>query len=198
MSRRPHDFRGAFPGCSLEFARGAPIGTIKTPNTPFTTTVTPQVYGDSHDEWGATLTPGIVTDPSFGFAMAVNLPDTSRLFIGMPWQMTVTYSFMGSSYTITASPGSITAQTGYIYGQTFTSIYGHESSMSALSASTGIFTNMDVRTNVLSSTDSQVNGINLYRTTDGGDADPAFDAARGLICLTWMPPLSIPRLISIP
>ena len=45
--------------------------------------------------------------------------------------------------------------------------------MSALSASTGIFTELAVQTNVLSSADLQVNGINLYRTTDGGDADPA-------------------------
>lgn len=85
----------------------------------------------------------------------------------------VIFSPPATSYTITATAEAITAQTGYIYGQTFTSIYGHESSMSALSASTGVFTNLDPRVNVLSSSDPQVNGINLYRTTDGGDADPA-------------------------
>lgn len=152
---------------------GASIGTIKTPNTPFNTTVTTQTFGSSTDTWGATLTPAIVNSPGFGFAEAVNLPDTTRLFIGKPFQMTVYYAYPSSGITITASPNAITAQTGYIYGQTFTSIYGHESSMSELSASTGIFTELAVQTNVLSSADPQVNGINLYRTTDGGDADPA-------------------------
>lgn len=155
------------------FSAGVQIGTIKTPNTPFTTTVTPATYGDSTDLWGASLTTAIVNDPSFGFAEAVNLPDTTRLFIGQPWKMTVYYAITSSSITVTASPDAITAQTGYIYGQTFTSIYGHESSMSMLSSSTGIFTDLAVKVNVLSSADLQVNGINLYRTTDGGDADPA-------------------------
>jgi hypothetical protein len=85
----------------------------------------------------------------------------------------VIFSPPATSYVVTAAAGAITAQTGYIYGQTFTSVYGHESSMSALSTSTGIFTNLDPRPTVLSSTDPQVTGINLYRTTDGGDADPA-------------------------
>lgn len=154
---------------------GAVVGTIKTPNTPFTTTLTTQPYGGPTDTWGLTSAAlsAIVNDSTFGFAEAVNLPDTTRLFIGQPFQMTVFYAFPSAGITITASPNAITAQTGYIYGQTFTSIYGHESSMSALSASTGIFTDLAVQTNVLSSADLQVNGINLYRTTDGGDADPA-------------------------
>lgn len=155
------------------WSAGTALGTIKTPATPFTALLTTQTYGSATDNWGAALTPAIVNDPSFGFAMAVNLPDTTRLFIGQPFQMTVYYAYPSSGITITASPNAITAQTGYIYGQTFTSIYGHESSMSALSSSTGIFTDLAVQTNVLSSADLQVNGINLYRTTDGGDADPA-------------------------
>lgn len=154
------------------FQAGAPLGTIKTPNTPFTTTVTPQTYGGPTDNFGASLTPAIINDPTSGIAVAVNLPDTTRLFIGQPFTLSVWYAYPSSGITLTASPNAITAQTGYIYGQTFTSIYGHESSMSALSASTGIFTELAVQTNVLSSADLQVNGINLYRTTDGGDADP--------------------------
>lgn len=150
---------------------GAVIGTIKTPGTGFTTTPTTQTYGGATDNWGAALTPAILNDPSFGFAMAVSVGP--RVFIGQPFQMTVYYAFPSSGIVVTASPNAITAQTGYIYGQTFTSIYGHESSMSALSASTGIFTELAVQTNVLSSADLQVNGINLYRTSDGGDADPA-------------------------
>ncbi len=152
---------------------GAQIGTMKTPNTPFTTTLTIQPYGSSTDNWGAVLTPAIVNNPSFGFAEAVNLPDTTRLFIGQDFKVRVDYAYPSSGITLTASAHGITAQTGYIYGQTFTSIYGHESSMSALSTSTGVFTDLAVQVNVLSSADLQVNGINLYRTPDGGDADPA-------------------------
>lgn len=154
------------------WSAGAVLGTIKTPGTLFTHTVTTQTYGGATDTWGAALTPAIVNDPGFGFAEAVNLPDTTRLFIGQPFSMTIYYAYPSSGITITAAPNAITAQTGYIYGQTFTSIYGHESSMSALSSSTGVFTDLAVQTNVLSSPDLQVNGINLYRTTDGGDADP--------------------------
>lgn len=154
------------------FQAGAALGTIKTPMTPFTTSIVTQPYGGDTDTWGATLTPAIVNDPSFGFAMAVNQPSNVRLFIGEPFAMTVHYTSPGSGIVLTATPNSITAQTGYIYGQTFTSMYAHESSMSALSPSTGVFTNLDVRTNVLASSDSQVTGINLYRTSDGGDADP--------------------------
>lgn len=154
------------------FYEGAPTGTIKTPATPFTVSDTEQTYGTATDTWGATLTPAIVNDPSFGFAMAVNLPDTTRLFIGTPFRITIYYAYPSSGITMTASPNAITAQTGYIYGQTFTSMYAHESSMSALSTSTGVFTGLDVRVNVLSSADPQVTGINIYRTTDGGDADP--------------------------
>jgi hypothetical protein len=154
------------------WSAGAQLGTIKNPATPFTTSLVTAPYGSASDNWGAGLTPAIVNSPSFGFAVAINLPDTTRVFIGKPWQMTVYYTSNSGAITLTAAPNAITAQTGYIYGQTFTSIYGHESSMSALSSSTGIFTNLAVIVSVLSSADPQVNGINIYRTTDGGDADP--------------------------
>ena len=151
---------------------GSPFGTTKTPNTAFTTTPTTETYGGPTDNWGG-VTTAIYNDPSFGFAVAVNVPDTVRVFIGQPIEMKVYYAYPSVGIVVTASPNAITAQTGYVYGQTFTSIYGHESSMSALSNSTGVFTELAVQTNVLSSPDLQVNGINLYRTTDGGDADPA-------------------------
>lgn len=153
------------------YSSNAAIGTAKAPGTLFTTTPTPETYGAATDLWGATLTPAIVNDPSFGFAVAA-VADTVRLFINSPFTLTVYYAYPSAGITLTASANALTAQTGYIYGQTFTSIYGHESSMSELSGSTGIFTGLAVLANVLSSADIQVNGINLYRTTDGGDADP--------------------------
>jgi hypothetical protein len=154
------------------YSAGAAIGTTKNPATPFTNIGVTQTYGSSTDTWGATLTPAIINSSTFGFSPAVNQPDGIRVFIGQPFQMTVYYAYPSSGITLTAAPNALTAQTGYIYGQTFTSMYGHESAMSSLSASTGIFTNLNIRVNVLSSSDPQVNGINIYRTTDGGDSDP--------------------------
>jgi hypothetical protein len=154
------------------YQSGAPAGTIKTPGTGFTPALTTQTWGSPTDMWG--LSPSdllaLVNNPSAGVSIAVNVGP--RVFISVPVQMTVYYSIPPAGVTVTASSNGITAQTGYAYGQTFTSIYGHESSMSALSVSTGIFTDLAVQTNVLSSADLQVNGINLYRTTDGGDMDP--------------------------
>lgn len=69
----------------------AVLGTIKTPGTNFTTTPTPQSYGSTSDLWGASLTPAIVNDPSFGFAMAATC-DSIRVFIGQPFQVTVYYT----------------------------------------------------------------------------------------------------------
>lgn len=75
---------------------GAQLGTAKSPATPFTNTLTPQSYGTASDQWGTTLTPAIVNDPTFGFAMAVNTSDVVRLFIGEPFQVTVYYTLSGS------------------------------------------------------------------------------------------------------
>jgi hypothetical protein len=76
------------------YYENAVLGTIKNPNTPFTTAQTTQSYGSAGDSWRAALTPAIVNDPSFGFAMAANI-DTSRVFINTPWQMTVYYTLSG-------------------------------------------------------------------------------------------------------
>ena len=69
--------------------------------------------------------------------------------------------------------GTLDAQTGYIYGYSYTTVYGHESNVSPLSESTGIFTGRDPAILLIASSDPQVTGINLYRTTDGGVPDPS-------------------------
>jgi hypothetical protein len=71
------------------------LGTAKNPNTPFTTSPTTQPYGSAGDMWGASLTPAIVNDPSFGWSMAVTT-DTSRVFIGQNFTVTVFYTLSGS------------------------------------------------------------------------------------------------------
>ena len=74
---------------------GVQLGTAKNPNTPFTTANTQQPYGSAGDQWGAALTPAIVNSPTFGFSMAVNT-DTSRVFIGEAFTITVYYTLSGS------------------------------------------------------------------------------------------------------
>jgi hypothetical protein len=158
------------------YDNNAQVGTIKSPHTLFTTDYTTQTWGGSTDMWGLTSNDliAMLSDSSFGWSLVVNNynPLASKR-IHPPYTIKVYYNNSSIVHSMTASPDAITVQTGCIYGQTFTSIYGHESSMSALSESTGVFTGLAVQTNVLSSADLQVNGINLYRTTDGGDADPA-------------------------
>lgn len=77
-----------------------------------------------------------------------------------------------SAPTVQITAGGIDAYTGYFYGYTYTTIYGHESNMSPLSLSTGLFTDKIVAVSYNRSTDTQVNGINVYRTTDGGSQAP--------------------------
>ena len=72
---------------------GAQFGTAKTPNTPFTTSLVTESYGGPTDQWGGSPTPAILNDSSFGFAEAV-ATDTSRVFIGEPFTMTVDYDIV--------------------------------------------------------------------------------------------------------
>lgn len=81
------------------------LGNIKTPSTPFVPALTPETYGDSTDLWGASLTPAIMNDPRLGVAQAVNVPDTTRVFIGGPFEMTVFYQI---ETTVTSGePGGV-------------------------------------------------------------------------------------------
>ena len=74
---------------------GSQLGTAKSPSTPFTTTFTNVSYGSAGDQWGAALTPAIVNDPSFGFAISCNVEGV-RLFLGEPYSITVYYTLSGS------------------------------------------------------------------------------------------------------
>ena len=74
---------------------GAQLGTAKSPGTAFTTANTQHSYGSAGDQWGTTLTPAIINSPTFGYSMAV-ATDTSRVFIGETFQITVYYTLSGS------------------------------------------------------------------------------------------------------
>jgi hypothetical protein len=109
--------------------------------------------------------------PASGVAITTaDIPDAQ---VGVPYSQAFAIAGGVAPYTFSISTGSVSAQTGYVYGYTYTSTYGHESAMSPLSANTELFTNFDIRVSVTRSDDPQVTGINLYRSTDGGDEDPA-------------------------
>jgi hypothetical protein len=74
---------------------GAQLGTAKSPGTAITTTITPQSFGSSADMWGAALTPAIINNGTFGFAVSCTL-DTVRVFLNFPFQITVFYTLSGS------------------------------------------------------------------------------------------------------
>lgn len=80
------------------------VGTSKSPNTPFTPSLVTEAYGSSTDLWGASLTPAIVNDPTFGYAMAANC-DSIRVFIGQPFTMTVYYSI--ETFVTSGQPGGV-------------------------------------------------------------------------------------------
>ena len=74
---------------------GAPIGTAKTPGTAITTIPTVTNYGGAGDTWGASLTPAIVNDPTFGFMVSCAC-DSVRVFLDSPYPMQVYYTLSGS------------------------------------------------------------------------------------------------------
>lgn len=75
--------------------------------------------------------------------------------------------------TISFTGTGISAFAGWYYVDTYySSTTGHESSASPLSACTGIVSNKTVQTATVASSDSQVDKIRKYRTTDGGTTDP--------------------------
>jgi hypothetical protein len=74
---------------------GAQLGTAKTPGTALTTSPTSYPFGSSADLWGASLTPAIVNDPTFGFAVSITL-GTERVFIQPSGTFQVFYTLSGS------------------------------------------------------------------------------------------------------
>lgn len=71
------------------------VGTAKSPATAITTTITANTYGGAADLWGAALTPNIVNDPTFGFAVSV-AADSTRDFLNGPYLISIYYTLSGS------------------------------------------------------------------------------------------------------
>lgn len=97
--------QGGFPAGSLVnvglFYNGNAIGTIKQPGTVSNSTLTHTTQGNTADTWGATLTPDIVNDASFGFGVQL-FENKGRLFINS-LTITVYYSTQNASLGPTAS-----------------------------------------------------------------------------------------------
>lgn len=76
---------------------GSQLGTAKSPATPINAfpAITPESYGSAGDVWGASLTPSIVNDPTFGFAISI-AADSVRVFLFGPFTVTVYYTLSGS------------------------------------------------------------------------------------------------------
>jgi len=73
------------------------IGTAKTPGAPIPESPTNFSYGGAADLWGASLTPSIVNDPTFGFAFSAALGNRVFLFPeNTPYTIVVYYTLSGS------------------------------------------------------------------------------------------------------
>jgi hypothetical protein len=84
---------------------GNPIGNSKFPGIQNQSFATDSLAGGNADTWGATLTPAIVNDPSFGFGVAITKQitgGTDRSFINS-MAVTVYYSTQSASITPVAS-----------------------------------------------------------------------------------------------
>ena len=126
----------------------------------------------------ATDAAGSSTEQSFTvtFTSSTFVIDTTAIStaqVGVDYSQAFATSGGVAPLTFDVTVGGLTAQTGYNYGYTYTSVSGHESAMSELSSTTGLFTDQDVGVSVIASDDPQVTGINIYRTTDGGIQDPS-------------------------
>ena len=85
---------GTVAGVALWYS-GSQEGTAKTPGTAINPTVATENYGSASDQWGASLTPTIANDPSFGFAISITA-DGVRVFLNFPFTITVYYTLSGS------------------------------------------------------------------------------------------------------
>jgi hypothetical protein len=90
------------------WSTGSQLGTAKAPATPITA-ITPSnetlTYGIGTDQWGASLTPAILNDPSFGFAVSCTF-DTIRVFLDPAYSVTVYYFIPSGSGATAGVSGS--------------------------------------------------------------------------------------------
>jgi hypothetical protein len=95
---------GVLTGVGLYYL-GAPIGTAKVPGIQNQSYATDTLQGGNADKWGATLTPDILNDPSFGFGVQIavqQVGSTDRSFLNY-FTITIFYSTQNASIVPTPS-----------------------------------------------------------------------------------------------
>lgn len=148
---------------------GAAKDGLQLPSSAGTLTL-----GSSSDSWGTTLTTAIVNDTSFGIQITGRIANSTGSSISCTYSVDavpMTIFESGSpAISVSGAAGSFTATAGYLYLFCYgNSATGHISSPSFPSTNTGVFTNKaNVSVTLTASTDSQVNQIRVFRTTDGG------------------------------
>lgn len=88
------------------FYLGNPYGNAKFPGIPNTSSPTDTLQGGNGDTWGATLTPAIVNDPTFGFGVQITTQlagGSDRSFID---SMGITVFYSTQDANITPSPST--------------------------------------------------------------------------------------------
>lgn len=159
-------------GVSLQVG-GVTIGQGKiVPLGLLSSTVT---VGSNSDLWGATITANTINDSSFGvqiFFTDINTtssPQTSQVAIDSA--QIIIYYLGGPTIAVSGSAGTFSATNGgyqYVYSY-YNANTGHTSSPTLPSIASGNFTNkLNIGITLTASTDPQVTGIRLFRTTDGG------------------------------
>lgn len=137
------------------------VGTRKTMLLPQTTDST-QTIGGASDLWGTTLTKAEAETSTFG--VLIKDYDTTAASLNLNY-ITITLFY--------AATNTLNSESGYYYCVTYcNSATGHESSPSAVSSCTGVFSGSLVSVTLVASADTQVNQIRVYRSTDGGSTDP--------------------------
>lgn len=105
------NWQGQFSGTGILskvslYYLGNPIGQPKFPNVQNQSFSTDTLVGGSDDTWGATLTPDIVNDPSFGIGWTITTQSSGgsdRSFVNYT-KVTASYSTQNAEITPTPSP----------------------------------------------------------------------------------------------
>lgn len=96
---------GLLTGVALYYL-GGQIGIAKRPNIQNQSYTTDAIQGGNNDTWGASLTPDIINDPSFGFGVQITTQEvggSDRSFIDY---FTITVYYSTQNAEITPSPSS--------------------------------------------------------------------------------------------
>lgn len=151
---------------------GVPYGGPKTPK--LTSSVNTFTLGSNGDLWGGTWGSSDINQTTFGVTFSgggLSSPTYSIKNVRI-----VVYGNFGPVATPTGS-GTFTAVNGFTYVVAYgNAVSGEISNASQFSANTGPFSNVAyVGVVVTASTDTQVNQIRVYRSTDSGGGNQFFE-----------------------